>query len=35
MNDYLSLIMDIEKSRRYSIEEGTELQKYITYTING
>lgn len=31
----MSLIMDIEKSRRYSVEDRTELQKFISYSVDG
>lgn len=34
MRNYVSLIMDIEKSRRYSVEERTELQKFISYSVD-
>lgn len=33
MRNYISLIMDIEKSRMYEIEDRIELQKYISYCI--
>ena len=34
MRNYASLIMDIEKSRRYSVEDRTELQKFISYSVD-
>lgn len=34
MGNYVSLIMDIEKSRTYVIEDRIELQKYIVYCVN-
>ncbi len=34
MRDYVSLIMDIEKSRTYVTEDRIELQKYMSYCIN-
>lgn len=33
MINYVSLIMDVEKSRRYGIEDRTELQNYMSYCV--
>lgn len=34
MKNYVSLIMDIEKSRNYRIDERNEIQSYISYCVN-
>lgn len=33
MSNYVSIIMDIEKSRTYAIEDRVELQKYMSYCV--
>lgn len=33
MQNYVSLIMDIEKSRSYNVEDRTELQNYLVYCV--
>ena len=35
MKNYVSLIMDIEKSRAYGVEDRLRLQKYISRLIDG
>ena len=34
MLNYVSLIMDIEKSRKYRIDERNEIQNYMSYCIS-
>ena len=34
MRNYVSLIMDIERSRTYAVEDRIELQKYISYSVD-